>query len=108
MRLAFLSVDVMFSNASSASLLRDTRPASLYQNVRLTKFAYLKCRQANVIINSVRSASLLSRGARPASQSQYARVASVLQNVNSVFLNLASSKLAKLTFALRRLGSEGS
>jgi len=110
-RLAFLRpylADAMFSNARSASLLRDTRPASLCQNARLTKSASLKYHQTNATINNARSASLISRGTRPASQSQNARAASVLQNVYSAFLNLASLKLARLTFAIRRLGSEGS
>ena len=41
-RLAFLRpylIDAIFNNARSASLLRDTRPTSSCQNVRLMKFA---------------------------------------------------------------------
>ena len=36
--------DAMFSNAMSAFLLIDTRPASLQQNVGLIKSVFLKCR----------------------------------------------------------------
>ena len=80
---------------------------SLCQNARLTKSASLKCRQANVTISNARFASLLSRGVRLASQIQNARAASVLQNVNSAFLNLASLKLAKLTFLSDGKGQKG-
>jgi len=69
-RLAFLRLhltDAMFSKARFASLLIDTRPVSLQQNAKLIKSAFLKRRQENVTINNVRSASLLSRGMRPAS-----------------------------------------
>jgi len=47
MRLAFLRpylTDVTFSNAKSASLLRDMRPVFLRQNTGLVKSASLKCR----------------------------------------------------------------
>ena len=37
-------IDMMFSNTRLVSLLRDTRPASLLQNVGLMKFASLMCR----------------------------------------------------------------
>ena len=46
-KLAFLRpylADAMFSNARSASLLRDTRPVSLIQNVELIMSVSLKCR----------------------------------------------------------------
>ena len=80
MRLAFMRaylVNMTFSNARSASLLRDTRPASLHQNTRLMKSAFLKCRQTNATISNVRSVSLL-RDTRLASQSQNMRATSVL------------------------------
>ena len=41
--------DAKISNARSASLVRDTTPASLLQNEGLMKSASFKCRQANVI-----------------------------------------------------------
>ena len=72
-RLAFLRrrlTDAMFSNARSASLLIDTRPVSLRENSRLIKSAFFKCRQTNATISNAKSTSLLSRGMRPASQSQ--------------------------------------
>ena len=59
-------------------------------------------------------ASLLRKDTRPTSQSQNTRAASVLQNVNSASLNLASLGLAsrgrdvRLAFALQQLRSEGS
>jgi len=97
MKLTFLRpylADATFSNARFTSLLRDTRPASLRQKAGFMKFAFLKCCQTNAAISNARFASLLSRDTRPASQSQNARAASVLQNVNSVSLNLASLRLA--------------
>jgi len=45
-RLAFLRLhlpDAMYSNVRSASLLINTRPASLQQNAGLIKSAFLKC-----------------------------------------------------------------
>ena len=71
-KLAFLRpylTDAMFSNARSASLLRDTRPASLRQNARLMKSVFLNCLQISATISNVRFTSLLSRGTRPAPQS---------------------------------------
>ena len=67
-RLAFLKP--YLTNARSASLLRDMRLTSLCQNMGLMKSVFLKCHQANTTISNARSASLLSRGTRPASQSQ--------------------------------------
>ena len=116
-RLAFLRLhltDAMFSNARSVSLFIDTRPASLQQNAGLIKSAFLKCYQTNAMISNVKSASLISRGTRPVSQSQNMRAASVLQSMNSASLNPVPLRLAshscdaRLIFALRRLGSEGS
>jgi len=116
-RLTFLRLhltDIMFSKAKSASPLIDTRHTSLQQNTGLIKSSFLKCLQTNATISNARSASLFSRGARPASQSQNARAVSILQNVSSASLNPAPLSLAsqscnaKLTFALRLLGSEGS
>ena len=80
--------DGMMNNAKSVSLLRDTRSASLLQNARLMKSASLKCRQINATIINKRSTSLISRGTRPASQSQNARAVSVLQNMNSCLQTL--------------------
>ena len=91
-RLAFLRLhlsNVTFNSVRSVPLLRDTRPASLQHNAGLRRSMFLKCRQPDAINNNARSASLLSRGTRPASQSQNARVASVLRNVSSAFLNPA-------------------
>jgi len=96
-RLTFLRsylTNVMLSNARFVSLFRDTRPVSLRRNMRLMKSAFLKCCQTNTIISNARSASLLSIDMRPMSQSQNARAASVLQNVNSMSLNPAPLRLA--------------
>jgi len=90
----------------ATSFLRDTRPASLCQNARLMKFAFLNYRWASAAISNARSASLLSRGTRPASQSQNARAVSISQNVSSASLNLVPLRLTsrscdtRLTFAL--------
>ena len=70
--------DAIFSNARSASLFRDTRPTYLLQNAGLMKSASLKCHQINMTISNVRSTSLISRGTRPVSQSQNARITSIL------------------------------
>ena len=80
-------INVTFSDARSVSPLRNMRPASLPRNAGLRKSVFPKCHWLNATISNARSASLLSRGTRPASQSQNARVASFLQNVSSASLN---------------------
>ena len=91
-RLAFLRLhlsNATFSSARATPLYKVTRPASLQQNVRLRKSAFLKCRKPDATISNARSASLLSRGIRPAFPSQNVRAASVLQDVSSTFLTPA-------------------
>ena len=97
MRFVFLRfnlADMMFSNARSAYLLRDMRPASLGQNARLMKSVFLQCRQTNMTVSNARFASLLSRDTRLAFQSQNMRATSVLQNVSSTSLSPAPLRLA--------------
>ena len=110
-RLVFLRpyiADAMFNNARSAYLLRDTRLASLYQNARLTKSASLKCHQANVTISNARSASPLSRGETPISKPKHESHVYSTERELRVSEPYARSCDARLTFALRWLGSEGS
>ena len=70
--LKFYLRDAIFSNARSASFLKETRPVSPYQNAELMKSVFLKLH-----LTDARSASLL-KGTRPVFLCQNARSASLL------------------------------
>ena len=93
MKFAFLEFYlryVMFSNARSASFLKDMRPVSLRQNAELMKSVFLKLH-----LTDGKSASFL-KDIRPAFLCQNARSASLLRDTRPVSL-LQNAGLMKST-----------